>query len=154
MIPSTRNYPKVSHSYSYTAPYYILCFELIPFWLWEIRLEPFFASGFGKRGHAHSIHKQKMYNILNSPGTSSGLFRQPWSISEESACSPRLPLVWKPQPHPALLIEYRVSGLEGTRRWTLLPPGLAEGTACKSFPPALWAHSPSLRLLSPWEKSI
>ena len=91
MIPSTRNYPKVSHTYLCTVPYYILCFELILFWLWEILLEPVFASGFGKRGHAHSVHKHKMYNILNSPGMSSGLFRQPWSISQECCMQSQTP---------------------------------------------------------------
>lgn len=62
------NFPTCSHTYM--VPYYILCFELIPFGLWEVLLEPFFASGFGKWGHTCSIHKHKVYNI----------FKQPWNI--------------------------------------------------------------------------
>lgn len=68
MVPSTMNFPTCSHTYM--VPYYILCFELIPFGLWEVLLEPLFASGLGKWGHACSIHKHKVYNI----------FKQPWNI--------------------------------------------------------------------------
>ena len=67
MVPPTMNFPKCSHTK--TVPYYVPCFELIPFRFWEVLLEPFIASGFGKWSHACSIHKHKVY-----------IFKQPWNI--------------------------------------------------------------------------
>lgn len=125
----------------------------MPFWLWDILLESFFASGFGKWGHAHSINKHQVYDILNRLEKSWGGFRQPLEISWESSCGPRLHMAWDMSDmQPAY--GCRISELEGIWRGEPIWPPASKGTACKSCPPVLWGCSQSHRFLSPQERSI
>ena len=131
------------------VPHYIFCFEIVPFRHWEILLELLFASGFGKWGHAYSIHKDKVCNVLNSLGKSWEFFRQPLDISQESACSPSS--IWSGDTGDIQHCWWN-KGLKGPGGW--ISPDLApphppppRGPACKSFPPALWPSSLSHRFL-------
>lgn len=144
----------VTYTLSYVTVYLLLWNDAV-FQLWEILLESFFAWRFGKRGHAHSIHKHKACDILNSLEESWGFFRQPLDASPGFSCSPRLVWVWKQKRHPELLTECRITGLEGTWRGNLIwPPSASKGDSMQILPTGAGACSQPLRPLSPGERSI